>query len=488
MLNYSINNSTNIKTNSYDLSYISYREELLTNLKDNTNYLIQPKPIRDAILSIWSNTMFKETRVDNVNYIGIDTLNPDNRDSKYNIFLGKRSYSGTSSYQDSDDILDDNLLNNSDIYFFNTKDDLEEQDTTKLSFLSGIDTFLYPNAPYISSQYITNLNTLSMNVVNKEIINLNSENYTYINGIRFPKVSQSNGSDIDNKLLIYDINDSVLKWGDYNTFLNNVGVIGSEFNFYGDVNINDYNLEFTDNRKVPVDIGGIKQNDTFGSNSISEMLKRIIYQNQKPTASIRFLPPFNNGVAEVGTNPSPIIEYTIVKKSLPTITTILSNMNPSFYPPISNPSYKTVIEQSNAIVISPINTTSQNYKITVSDSIVESTDEISLKGVYPFFYGMGNISIINNSSLSFLSKLVEDESNKSIIFNNEGIIYFLYPLEYGLLSNILDGDNNSISYNYEIITYSSPEGYWASKQYYLYSSTNTYNLSNNPTEFKFKFN
>ena len=492
MSTYTINSSTTTESTSYDLS-ISDKTDLLTTLLDNADNIINPRPIRDAILSIWANTAFKETNIGNTTYIGVDTLNPIGvgvrRDAKYKILLGKRSYTlNGESYSESDDILteEENLLeSDTDIFFFNTKGDLETQNTTKLSFLASTDSELHSIAPYLSTQYVSGVDSLTFNIVNKGIVNLESENNTYINNLAFPKVSDSNSLDLDNKLLIYK--NERLEWGGFTLFLNNVGTTDSELNIYGDVNINDYSLDFTDSRKLPIDFGGLNQGETFGSNSITEMLKRMIYPNQAPTSSLVLLPPFDNGVAEVGTFPNPMIEYTIVKKTSPTITTILSNMNPSFYPPIEGIPYKTIIGVASAIVISPINTSTQNYKIIVSDSNQENTDDVSIKGVYPIFYGIDTITSITNSNLSFLDKLVEDKSNKNINIIGEGNIYFLYPVEYGELVDITYADDSSIPYEFEIISYSSPLGYWASKDYYIYYSTNSYSLGK-PAEFKFKFN
>jgi len=488
---YTLNNSTITESSTYDLSNYDQKIDLLTTLFDNTTNQIKPRPLRDAILSIWANTAFKETKVGDMTYIGIDTLDPrttgDRKDAKYKILLGKRSYTPNGeSYSESNDILTEDLLeSDTDIFFFNTKDDLGDQNTTKLSFLASTDSELHINAPYLSTQYVSGIESLTFNIVNKGVINLVSENNTYINNLGFPKASDSNSLDLDNKLLVY--RDGNFMWEDFTLFLDNVGMTGSELNIYGDVNINDYSLDFTDSRKLPIDFGGLNQGETFGSNSITEMLKRMIYPNQAPTSSLVLLPPFDNGVAEVGTFPNPMIEYTIVKKTSPTITTILSNMNPSFYPPIEGIPYKTIIGIASAIVISPINTSTQNYKIIVSDSNQENTDDVSIKGVYPIFYGIDTITSITNSNLSFLDKLVEDKSNKNINIIGEGNIYFLYPVEYGELVDITYADDSSIPYEFEIISYSSPLGYWASKDYYIYYSTNSYSLGK-PSEFKFKFN
>jgi hypothetical protein len=100
-------------------------------LPDNTQKLISPRDVRDAFLSAWANSAFKITTpgiLTSNEYIGIDSGNPDDRDIKKKILLGKRSFGNL-------DILDNTLLSTlgSDIYFFNTKDDSATQSSTKIS-------------------------------------------------------------------------------------------------------------------------------------------------------------------------------------------------------------------------------------------------------------------------------------------------------------------------------------------------------------------
>ena len=78
---------------------------VLKNIPDNTHKLISPKDVRDAFLSTWANSPIKQTTTTTgVEYIGIDSGNPANRDIKQKIFLGKRNFGGS-------DVLNNTLLN-----------------------------------------------------------------------------------------------------------------------------------------------------------------------------------------------------------------------------------------------------------------------------------------------------------------------------------------------------------------------------------------
>ena len=77
--------------------------------------LISPKDVRDAFLTAWATSAFKQTIGQGaVEYLGIDSGDPTNRDIKQKIFIGKRNYAGS-------DIMTNSLLNNTnnDIYIYN---------------------------------------------------------------------------------------------------------------------------------------------------------------------------------------------------------------------------------------------------------------------------------------------------------------------------------------------------------------------------------
>jgi len=78
----------------------AYRKQdinsVLADIPNNTQKLISPKDVRDAFLSSWANSSFKQTiGVASIEYVGLDSGDPSNRDIKQKIFIGKRNYAGT---------------------------------------------------------------------------------------------------------------------------------------------------------------------------------------------------------------------------------------------------------------------------------------------------------------------------------------------------------------------------------------------------------
>jgi hypothetical protein len=169
-LTYSINVGTQVESlKKQDINSV------LLDLPDNTQKMISPKDVRDAFLTSWSSSAFKQT-IGNagIEYIGIDSGNPSDRDIKQKIYIGKRNYAGL-------DIMNNYLLSNkdTDIYINNTKPDDYLTQSTTISLLSGTNSNLYMYAPYIKS-YTNNLNTsLNLDIINPSIngvININSNN------------------------------------------------------------------------------------------------------------------------------------------------------------------------------------------------------------------------------------------------------------------------------------------------------------------------
>ena len=99
----------------------AYRKQdinsVLADIPNNTQKLISPKDVRDAFLSSWANSSFKQTvGVASIEHVGLDSGNPSNRDIKQKIFIGKRNYAST-------DIMNSVLLSNTnnDIYIYKKK-------------------------------------------------------------------------------------------------------------------------------------------------------------------------------------------------------------------------------------------------------------------------------------------------------------------------------------------------------------------------------
>lgn len=493
MSTYSTNISTPIETTSYfltgDLGTFSNFKLLLDRLPDNLDKLIEPRDLRDTMLSLWDSVVFKKTSTSNIDYIGIDSAG--HGDLKKKILLGKRSFSGTFSYNDSQTIhvMNSFTQSDSDIIIYNTKSDTQQQIRTRLQIISGNNYLLNQNMPYIQSQVISGTTeSRSLDFVN-QLGDINIES-TYsnvnINGITFSTKSQfltnSNG-----KVLSW--NGSELEFGDLIlTATNSLGTQSETLEIIGNpVNVNGYSIEFSDSRRCSFQAGDINLGESFENISIETMLRRIIYDYSPPTSSIRLLPPFNSGITEVGTSPVPVIEWTINKKTLPTLQTVLTNMIPGSYPPISNNEYETIIGQSNGVVISPIGTQSTIFSVIVNDGTQNFTSSTSISGVYPYFSGFSNLTTMTIIGLQNLQKFVLDNGNKEVEIFGEGNFYFIYPNEYGNLIDIKDENNISIigSFNNTIENYSSPSGLWAGKLFKVYKIENI--IQNTPVIWTFEY-
>lgn len=206
---------------------------VLLDLPDNTQKLISPKDVRDAFLTSWANSAFKQTIGQaNIEYLGIDSGNPSDRDIKQKIFIGKRNYAGS-------DIMTSNLLNdnNSDIYIYNTKPDSYSTQSTSIVILAGTNSSLHQNAPYIRSNVVASGSALSLDFVNPSIysgpINIySSTGRVAINGIMFPTVAETSASASNGKILKYfgTYPNGVLKWAEPSVSIANIGSVGSPTN------------------------------------------------------------------------------------------------------------------------------------------------------------------------------------------------------------------------------------------------------------------
>lgn len=487
MQTYSINIGTSTESISYNLADQFQFNDILEGLKDNNSGKINPIDIRNSVLSLWSNSAFKETTNGDEKYIGIDTLNPNNSDLKYKLLIGKRSFNK------NDIFTEDMNLSDSDIFFYETKEDFNFNGENKISILSGSDPSLFNKSPYLSSQYLLDLNSITFNIVNTDgdiLIKSNINENISINGVELPSLSDNiNEISLNNKVLKYDDVQEKLIWHQINYQVSDIDVSNQTLNLDGQLLVNGYALDFTDNRKVPVNISDVSQGESFSSYSITELLKRLVYKYQGPTGRLNILPPFDEGFIEVGTTPNIDISFTIDKKTNPTLTTVLQNMVPNTQPPITSSTFKTISGTASAIISpSPAVPGTQTFTIITTDGIETNSSSVSLEVIYPIFYGIGINNSLTYSGMNFLIKLLKDKSDKELEFLGNGNIFFLYPVEYGNLSEILDQNGNNIISDFSItnFAFSSPTGNFASKLYYIYESNTNYNISNT-TLYTFKF-
>lgn len=494
--------SINIGTSTESMSYLvvggtapstNYLNDILNLLEDNTSKEISPYVLRSAVLSLYSSVAFKETSASGstTKYIGVDTLDPSGNDLKKKIYFGKRAFSGTHSYAPGYDIMNSTLLGSDvDIFLYNTKIDTIDNDTTKIGIISG--TAYALSSPYFQSQFVTSpTHSLSLDfVATTGDLNITSDyDSILVNTIKFPTSNESYASASTSKTLFYQ--NGKLVWDDITLPpLTYIGTTGSAIQIQGSVvNLNEFPLDFSDNRMVPQQLNGILMGETFSSEGISEMLRRVIYPYLPPQCSIKLLSPYEYGYVEVGTFPTPTIEFTIKKKTLPVLQSSLTNMIPSIYPAFNSYGPSTVVSSSNGIVISPITASTTQFSITVTDGTASNSATTSLTGIYPFFYGFSTSPNMNSIGLSTLTKSVTIKEDKVIDISGTGNYFFVYDFDYGTLSNIYDslGNTCSASFSATSSVFSSPSGLWAGKKFYVYQWNSVPQIGPPSQNFQFKF-
>ena len=460
-------------------SYSFKNDYVYSNLVDNESRSLQPKYIRDSIISLWNLPSFKETIATKIGYIGIDSGDTSDRDIKQKISFGKRSYKNS-------EIVKDLLSTDTDIFFYNTKLDSDSQNDTKISILSGSNPNIY--SPYISSNYVIGKTaSLYLNIVNQDDIHILSRSYNIsgvkmtdnnlgstvsINNIIFPSYSTNLSSNIDGKYLL--VSGGLMTWT--NSLFNNttasgyisVGDDNKELNIYGSkTTLNDYDLDFTDPRMTPYDLGGIISGSTFSKDSLSEVLTRIIYNNTPPKCSFTML---GSVYHEIGTSPEIILQYKIQKFNNPLKPTRLINMIPSQLSPISDDQSITIEGNSEGVFITPIIATTSYFTIKVEDIYGGiSTNTKSITGVYPYYYGFSTYSVPDIFELEKLNTIVDEKSDKTIDFLGNGNLFFIYDKNYGPLTSINNNSESILnSFSQITATISSPNGFWDSKEFYIY--------------------
>jgi hypothetical protein len=504
MMTFSIYTGTSKEAANYDIIGATAVDftSVLDVLHNNTNKEINPKDIRDVILTSWSSSAFKQTIASQsvISYIGIDNANTDylHKDVKSKIYIGKRYYTGTNS---THDVMTSTLLNSdADIFLYNTKKDTVSNSKTRIGILAGTNSSLFTNSPYIQSQVVTvgTYSSLSLDIVNPTLvggtattINLSSNYGTVsVNNIVFPTLQQSGLSASDGRVLAW--NNGNLGWTDITFNASSyIGVTGSAINIYGTpVNVNGHPFEFTESTPCPIEIGDIKFGETFSSVSIVEMLRRIAYPYLPPLCTISILPPYSSGYVEIGSSPLIKLSYTINKRSLPTLATSLSYMIPSIYPAITSPGQVVVSGSASGVVITPIISATSSFTITVSDGTQSNSSTATLKGVYPYFYGFSSLSTMTTTGLASLTKVIEPKSDKSVDVYGSGSFYFIYDSNYPVLSSIYDDHGNNIistSFSSSLLTLSSPTGLWASKQFRVYQWNGTPLIGPPSVIYQFKY-
>ena len=504
--------SVGLPTEAYRKTDIT---SVLLDLPDNTQKLISPKDVRDAFLSAWANAAFKQTiGLSSIEYIGIDSGNPSNRDIKQKIFIGKRNYAGV-------DIMNANLLspsNNNDIYFYNTKPDNVTQSSTRIAILAGTNSTLYNDAPYIESSLNSTGTALDLNLVNPSIysgpINILSQTgRVSVNGIVFPTLTETAGSASNGRILKYSgtYPNGSLKWDDPTITISSIGVPGTPTNIYGSPsNVNGYSLEFVDDAMTAQTIGGIDIGMSFSAFSfyngsgyqnwpLTEVLRKLLYPYVSPVVDIQLSSNVTgNNYAEIGVTTSVSFTYSITKYSFNIDDYQIvgpDNLSPYVIGPVSTyfglsfsgvPGSQIVSTFSYDVRRDYVSTPITNdYVLQVSDSgfaFYTHSSTASLTFLSPIFstFSMSSFSMTGTLPIQAITRnsVTRDlinTGNKHITpypgslqttsfnYGGFGYLYLLVPFSYPMISKIKD-----------------PNGYILYDQTYPLASTFTYSNSVTP--------
>lgn len=490
-----------------DIDQLLFTYSVLSQLPDNEVKYIHPHYIRDAVYSVWENSIFKQTTGSaSIEYIGIDrddVFNNTGATSGGKIYFGKKTILGS-------EVMDHNLLtSDTDTFFFNNKSDSNpSQQSTKISIIAGTSLSLYGSAPYIRSRIATGVS--SSQVIQLDIgnnsgnINIySSNNRVYINDIGWPTIAETSASASNGKLLKYL--DGNLYW-DINIFTaSSVGTSSATSSIAGNpVLINGYNIELTDSRPIISNVGSIKTNKTFSSESIVEVIREMLYSYIPPSCSLSVSP----SISEKGAFVPIQVGWTIYKKTDPIVSAIFTSGNVigfSTPAPINTPGSSVISSPPYVIGVPPVGFSS-TYTFVVQDNGASngyvpstSTCSISTNLVYPYFWGVSAVNVTNpsqmNSILGTLTKSVTEKSNKSAAVSGTGYIYFAYPVAsggptYGTLSQILDENTNAVAFTYSIYSgpgLTSPNSYWSNVPYYVYKIGPTTVGFPNPVTWTFNY-
>jgi len=458
---------------------------VLLDIPDNTQKLISPKDVRDAFLSTWANAAFKQTiGLSSLEYIGIDSGNPENRDIKQKIFIGKRNYTGV-------DIMSNALLsytNPSDIYFFNTKPDTSTQSQTRIAILAGTNSSLYTTAPYIQAESNSTGTAINLDIVNPSIysgpINIYSNTgRVAINGIVFPTAAETSASASNGRILKYSGTwpNGSLRWDDPTISISSIGVPGTPTNIYGSPsNVNGYSLEFVDPSLTTQTIGGIVAGSSFPSFSFNgvygnqnwpmvEVIRKLLYPYSPPGLTIQLSNlATGDNYAEIGVTSSISFTYSITKYSENIDTYQIygpSNTSPYSVGAVGTysglsfssalPGDQTIVTFTYSVKRDYVSTPVTNdYAIQASDSLdslgytlINHFATASLTFLSPFFTKFTMTGNLSNPSrtrdfMNTGNKYIKPYPglSQSVLFNYNGYgyLYFLIPYSYGLLSMIKD--------------------------------------------------
>lgn len=488
--------------------------DVLNLLPDNTQKSISPRDARDAVFSVWENSVFRYTTIGAYEYIGLNR-----EDVKSKIYFGKKQLSNLN-------IMNNTLLSSdTDIFFYNTKTDTNPSQDLKISFLGGTTSTLYQYSPYlkVNQVYGTSSVMLDINIINPGPnggdINLSSSNgrLSIQNQLIFPTEAEilstvtgsASTSSSNDLFLVREITGRV-GFKKIKVDYVNIGDPFTPINIQGNpVQLNGFPLDFTELTPTVATVGGIGIGITFSNVPLVEMIRMIIYPELGPLASINLqydvLERNHSGNTTISYN------YSLTKRSYDIASTqrvILGYPGVNINTPDQTVSGSGLIIQnftdsytfSGSQIQSSDNTFT--FSIIPSDGTFSYTATDVINFVYPYFYGFSNTLAtntidFNNIVSNDLYKNVDIKQNQNLsLYGLNEYLYFSYPASYGTISTIYDSSNFLIYeagsttsiWTYSTITnINSPIGYWSGIPYLVYRTINKSTIPSTE-EYKFNFN
>jgi hypothetical protein len=458
---YSINPGT--PTEAFKLTDLT---AVLNELPDNTQKLINPHDIRDAIYTSWENIVFKPTSNNtNIEYVGID------RDDFFEkILLGKKE-------TPANDTLSAGLLNSDiDIFFYNNKSQVDiNKQNTSIGILSGNNNnlFFYGNTvsiPIIESKVVTTLGgeVLQLDIKNSSNIvsgltsyggNINiytNNGNVLVNGIIFPKLSENIGVSDGYVLSAKNGNGGLYaQWTPNTSTVTSVSQSGTFSITANPFLINGYDAMFSSSVPTPTSFGGIAAGSTFSNVAVTEMIRSMLYPYIQPTLT---LTPYTPIVEVRSSSLTLTFSYTIIKYvASSTISTI--NSSPIF----TTNDFTAAINFLNAAPTSPRSYTGTtsfvspginsvlSFTLSARDSSGTYSVRTTVTPVYPIFYGTTTVATNSQSGvqsiLGTFSKILSSNPNQTVVLGGNGVcIYYLVPRIYNLsgsMSGFYEGSSAS---------------------------------------------
>ena len=512
---YSINPGTGQEAESYsDISLI------LNLLPDNTQKLISPRDVRDAVFSNWENSVIRYT----TNSSGTPYIGVARKEIKDIIFIGKKELSGSSILSNS--VISAN--SDVDIFFYNTKSDTSVTQDLKIAFLGGSSQSLHLTPPYLEvSQVVGNTASLDLSLTHNQAFGgdfnfiAGANGRISLNNLVFPSqsdlvsmVSSPSASITGDLYLVRSLSGNVELRTPGSGVSNVLGVPGGTTNIYGStVNLNGFSLEFTDLNPTIIPIGGIPAGSTFSNVPLSEMIRQLLYPYLAPLTALNFTTTIYERNHSSNTNVP--FTYTLTKRSNNVTSSSISGVGTSAFtvlspgPTIAGSGYLSN-SYSGSYTFSSISVSTNTsgvftFSYVATDGTTSYTATQSVKFVYPYFFGFYPTSptfstgVMNNVVQSLATsggKLISDYGSQSVGLGGTGYICYCYPYSYGLLSEIYDGNGfllwqsgtTSTSWTYSTVAVSiaSPTGLW-NGPYRVFTTTSVVSIPLPSQNYQFNF-